>query len=78
MANQLPNRFGRVNQSKSWQNEAAETVFTPFLLRFNYDLCYGAALLGVNCGKSWHLRNNNYECIKSVCLLCEYVQIMQG
>lgn len=56
--------IANANRAKTVQIAVTEIVFTPFLLRFNYILYYGIVPLGANCGKTWHLRDNNYECKK--------------
>lgn len=56
--------IANANRIKTVQIAVAEMVFTPFLLRFNYILYYVMVSLGANCGKTWHLRDNNYKCKK--------------
>ena len=63
---------------KTVQIAAVEMVFTPFLLRFNYILYCGMVSVGANCGKTWHLKDNNYECKNNICLLCGYLQFLYG
>ena len=70
--------IANANRSKTMQIAAVEMVFTPFLLRFNYILYCGMVSVGANCGKTWHLKDNNYECKNNICLLCGYLQFLYG
>lgn len=66
----------RIIEATKFKISSFQVSTLSFLLRFNYDICYGVVE-----GKLWQneeLKDNNYKCKNNVCLLCGYFQRCYG